>query len=427
MSSASDRYCIIGAGAAGLAVARRLSERGIAFDILEAHSDVGGIWDMTNPGSPMYESAHFISSKSVSGYTDMQFPASTPEYPSHRDVLALIRAYAARHQLQRHVEFNQTVTRVEPHGDRWLVETNTRRLYRGVILASGFQRTPNMPNYPGMDAFQGESFHSVRYRSSRVFDGKRALVVGCGASGVDIANDAATRASRTLLSMRRGHYFVPKHILGQPTDVWARPGGGVPLPFRARQFLLERLLHRLHGDLTRYGLPKPDHRILERPPVISSHIVDHLSHGRILPKPDIERITAHGVVFTDGTEEPVDVIVYATGYLECWPYLDTSTVRPTGEGDLVLHLFHKRHDNLFVAGLLRTNAGGYAIFEDQGDVIADAILCNEAQRARLRRLKTTTRERRRYQKNDYQSSYLDAEAYRHRLRALRRAIGGGPS
>src|SRR5206468_3584652 len=87
-----DRYCIIGAGPAGLATARCLSERGIAFDIVERHADVGGIWDMSNPDSPMYESAHFISSKSVSGFTDLQFPDSVAEYPSWRDVLELIRA-----------------------------------------------------------------------------------------------------------------------------------------------------------------------------------------------------------------------------------------------------------------------------------------------------------------------------------------------
>jgi hypothetical protein len=423
-----DRYCIIGGGAAGLAVARSLDARGIPYDVLERHDNVGGIWDMANPGSPMYESAHFNTSKSVSGYSEFHFPHSAAEYPSHDEVLAFIRAYAKHYDLYRNIEFGADVVSLEPTDGRWLAKfkKGTPRMYRGVVLASGFQWVPNYPRYPGITGFAGRSFHSVEYDSPRVFEGQRVLVVGCGASGIDIANDAATRASRTFLSMRRGHYFLPKHIFGQPTDVWAK-APGLPLPSFVRQALLERLLHWLYGDLGRYGLPKPDHRILERPPILNSMIVDHLSHGRIRVKPDVQRIDRDQVHFVDGSCEAVDVIVYCTGYQECWPYLAEQHLCATGDDDLLLKVLHKRFDNLFVAGLLRSNAGGFWMFEDQGEFIARAIGCDADERTRLRRVMSSMRYGPRlgvrYRKNEYQSKYVDAEWYRAQLKSAQRRMG----
>ncbi|HEV7705576.1 MAG TPA: NAD(P)-binding protein, partial [Gemmatimonadaceae bacterium] len=76
------RYCVIGAGPSGLAAAKALSEAGLAFDVFERHGDVGGIWDDTNPNTPIYESAHFISSKSQSAFDGFPMPAEYPDYPS---------------------------------------------------------------------------------------------------------------------------------------------------------------------------------------------------------------------------------------------------------------------------------------------------------------------------------------------------------
>src|SRR5215510_13519225 len=58
-----ERACVIGAGPAGLATARAFKSYGIPFDVYERHRAIGGIWDQSNPGSPVYDSTHFISSK----------------------------------------------------------------------------------------------------------------------------------------------------------------------------------------------------------------------------------------------------------------------------------------------------------------------------------------------------------------------------
>lgn len=100
-----DRMCVVGAGPGGLAVAVALKRRGIPFDIVDEGRGPGGIWDIGREETPMYDSAHFVSSKTLSGFRDFPMPDDYPDYPRHDQVLAYVRAYACRHDLERHATF----------------------------------------------------------------------------------------------------------------------------------------------------------------------------------------------------------------------------------------------------------------------------------------------------------------------------------
>ena len=100
---------VIGAGPAGLVLARRLQNTDASFAVFERHTDVGGIWDIDAPGSPMYETAHFISSRTHSGFADFPMPDDYPDYPDHRQLLAYNKSFAAQYDLDRHIEFNMSV------------------------------------------------------------------------------------------------------------------------------------------------------------------------------------------------------------------------------------------------------------------------------------------------------------------------------
>ena len=97
-----ERYCVIGAGPAGLAQARAFRWAGVPFDVLERHEDVGGIWDLQNPGTPMYTSCRFISSRRLSGFLDFPMPRDYPDYPTQAQVLAYLREFRA------HTRFTST-------------------------------------------------------------------------------------------------------------------------------------------------------------------------------------------------------------------------------------------------------------------------------------------------------------------------------
>ena len=212
------RFCIIGAGACGLAVVRTFVERGIPFDCFEAEGDVGGIW---NPDSPhaVYGSTHFNSSKKLSRYPDFKFPDEMPYYVSAAQAEEYLRAFAAEFGLYEHITFNTKVTHAERGADGWRVtiEGETKpRLYDGLIVANGHHWHPSVPDYPGH--FDGEVLHSHDVKSREQLKGKRVLVVGAGNSAVDILSDAALDGKAAIHSMRRSYYFFPKMLFGRPTD-----------------------------------------------------------------------------------------------------------------------------------------------------------------------------------------------------------------
>ena len=212
----------MGAGPAGLAAARWLKALDVPFEAFERNPDVGGIWNIDFKDSPMYESAHFISSRTLSGFRDFGMPDSYPDYPSHRQILRFIESYADRHDLRRRFRFGVAIEAARPDGaGGWRVRFSegSERTYAGIITAVGGEWRPHIPKLPGN--FTGEIIHSRDYKHPRRFEGRRVLIVGAGNSGCDLACDASRAAERAMISLRRGYYFVPKHIFGRPADVFA--------------------------------------------------------------------------------------------------------------------------------------------------------------------------------------------------------------
>lgn len=364
----TDRCCIIGAGPAGLLAARALRLAGIPYDQIEKNPGVGGIWDIRNDWSPMYESAHFISSKTVSNLPGFAMPESYPDYPNHRQILAYLESFARHYDLLDDIRFETTVERVERRsGGGWRVRSDdgTERDYRALFICSGNTWDPNLPKYAG--ELSVEQMHSVRYRDPEVFRGKRVLVVGGGNSGCDIACDAATHAKKAFISLRRGYHFIPKYILGEPADLFA---SRVELPPAVERPLFAGLLKLLVGDLTRFGLPKPDHRVMESHPIMNTQVLHHLGHGDLTCKPDIERLEGNRVRFADGSVEEVDLVVFATGYLVTYPFMDKKHFDWIQKyPDLYLSALHRKYDDLCCLGLHQTDGGAFDFFAMQADMM----------------------------------------------------------
>lgn len=360
---------IIGAGPAGLVTARSLRERGIAYEQVERHSDVGGLWDVENPGTPMYDSAHFISSKTMSAFAGYPMPDEFPDYPSHRQILAYLRQFAAEYDLTESIRFNTSVTAIEPRDEgSWSVTLSdgSTKLYSGVVCATGTQWEPNIPTFAG--SFDGEIRHSVSYRNADDLRGKRVLVVGAGNSGCDIACDIGRAAEQTFLSVRRGYWFIPKHIFGMPSDVFA--ASGPKLPLAVEQQVFGSMLRVINGDVSRLGLPKPDHKLFETHPILNTEILQRMQHGDVIAKPDIARLEGKEVVFADGTRERVDVIILATGYRHVIPYAQEYFGSEQHPDDLYLSIFSRKYPNLFAMGYIETNSGAYQLFDLASQVLA---------------------------------------------------------
>ena len=368
------KVCIVGAGPSGLSLAWQLKRAGIPFDIYERNTDVGGLWDINNPDSPMYESAHFISSKTMSGFSNAPMPDEFADYPSHKDVLHYIRAFTKTKDLYEHIQFGATVNNAEQINNTWQVTVNDQNPmeYDVLVCANGVNWYPSIPTLPGQDSFNGQIIHAQQYKNAELFRGKNVLVVGAGNSGCDIACDAAQFADKAFISMRRGYHFVPKHILGTPSDVF--DSKGPELPMWIKQIIFPGLLKLLEGSPDKVGLTKPDHKIFESHPILNSQLWHYLRHGDIKVQTDIERLDGNNVIFKDGTTQQVDLIVLATGYRSLIPYLKSDYIQYEGDRpQTYLNLFSRDNPNLITLGFMETNSGAYSLFDYMAHVVTEYL------------------------------------------------------
>lgn len=391
--TAGNPFALIGAGPAGLATARNLQKRGIPFVGIERHGDVGGLWDIDNPHSTVYESAHLISSKRMTEFAEMPMADDVPDYPSHRQLRQYFRAFADRFALRQLYRFGSEVVDVEPGDSGWKVTTRhdgtlREETFRGVLLANGTLSEPNIPTFEG--AFEGSVLHSASYKSPAVFDGKRVLVVGAGNSGCDIAVDAVHRARKVSLSVRRGYHFVPKYVFGRPAD---SVGGRLRLPRFLKQRLDRVLLRWFTGDPVRLGFPEPDHALYESHPIVNSLVLYHLGHGDLDVCADIARFDGSTVHFVDGTAEDYDLVLLATGYKLHYPFIDRRRLNWQGAAPhLYLNCFHPERDDLFVMGMVEAAGLGWQGRYEQAELVARYIEACDADTPAARRFRALKQE-----------------------------------
>ena len=429
LTDCSDTVCIIGAGPAGLSVARALRRLNIPYEQFERHHDVGGIWDLTNKGTPMYHSAHFISSRNTSGFYDFPMPEDYPDYPSNRQILAYTRQFAAAFGLYDAIRFGTSIEHVERDENFWIVRlaSGELRRYRAVVCATGTNWQPRLPRHDGQ--FNGEIRHAVTYKHADEFRNKRVLIIGLGNSGADIACDAAANADAAFVSVRRGYHFIPKHIFGIPVDEFAESGPQLPLWLQRPAMAL--LLRMLHGDVSRTGMPKPDHKLFESHPLLNSQLLHYLQHGDIKAKGDVKCFDENDVVFVDGTREKIDLVIYATGYNMAIPYVPEAYFDwHGGRPKLNLTAFNPKHSNLFGVGYLETNSSAYTLFDRVSQMVANYLHDQVHRPENARRFERHLLEDNpdltggiKFIESDRTKGYIEIHAYKSYIEKLRRKLG----
>lgn len=374
-----DKMLVIGAGAVGLGMAQALKNRGIPYDQVDAAKEIGGNW-----ANRIYRTAHIISSKKTTGYADYPMPEAYPDFPSADQMLAYLRDYAEHFRLEDNIELDRRVEQVEQFaGDLWLAtfSDGKKRQYKGVIVCNGHHWDRRWPDYPG--EFTGEFMHSRDYKGPDQLKGKRVLVIGGGNSACDIASEAARVSTSCHLSLRRGYWFLPKTLLGRPTVElnWSW------LPVVVQRILLRILLSISVGDYRRYGLQRPDHKIFEHHPTISTEVLHYLKHGRIKPHPDIKRFNGLRVEFDDSSSVESDVLVCATGYKVSYPMLagdivDIRGVIPQVVGQSML----PDYKHLYLVGWSQPRYGFGPLVTQGAGLLCDAIEAQDQLRQPLGRL-----------------------------------------
>lgn len=368
-------YCVIGAGAAGLAALEVLRDEGFEVACFERSDRVGGHWHTD------YDCLHLITPRGSSGFDGFPMPPEYPLFPSRDQMRDYITGFAAHHGLGSCIRFNTEVTSVRPLDASglagWEVTTSDgdRRAYAGVIVAHGHLWDPFVPEYPGH--FAGHVVHSGAYRNTADLQGERVLVVGAGNSGCDLAVDAAQAGRETYVSVRSGLVFQPKTLFGRPRSelsLLAR------LPVRLQERVTRGLIDVALGPPERYGLPTPATRNLHRNrPVVNGQLLHFIHHGRVRVAPAIERFDGSDVHFSDGSVRTIDTIVFATGFKATIPFLDPALLHwadgaPLRVAGMTLPLGLER---LYFVGLAAPRGPQLPVYSAQSRLIAQFLTAQE--------------------------------------------------
>lgn len=319
------RYCVIGAGAAGLSAIQTLREAGHEVVCFEKTDRTGGHWNTD------YEALHLITSRDTTFFEGFPMPAEYPHFPRRDEVRDYIQAYANAHDHARSIRFSTAVESVtpvptdgRPGSAGWRVTTSdgASETFDGVLVANGHLWDAKVPQYPG--TFAGTQLHSSEYSNVGDLAGPRVLVVGAGNSGCDLAVDAAQHRFEVDIVMSKGIQFQPKSYLGKPRQ---------QLDFLAQfrpeeQDLLNRLMGRLSLGLPQdYGMPAPESDTLAGGPVTVNSLLPYwIQHGRVRVRTTIELFDGNTVHFTDGTSGEYDTILWATGFHASLPFLDPGLI-----------------------------------------------------------------------------------------------------
>ncbi|OBI85666.1 flavin-containing monooxygenase [Mycobacterium asiaticum] len=303
---------IVGAGPAGISAALSLKDKGIRSLLIDRSDAVAASW------RDRYDRLRLNTGRQFSHLPGRRYPKGTPTYPTRDQVVAHLDRHARDDGIE--LWLSTTVERIDRHRPGWRLTTSNGNLdARIVVVATGYEHTPFIPNWPGI--FSGELLHSNRYRNATPYAHKRVLVVGSGSSGMEIAHDLTTGAvTKVWLSVRTPPNIMPRRgPAGMPNDVVSVPL--FHLPARIADRISAAARHRAFGDLKEFGLPLPTegpftkaHRLRVAPTVVDRAVIDVVRDGSVEVVGAVVALEGAKVALADGARIQPDVMICATGY-----------------------------------------------------------------------------------------------------------------
>jgi cation diffusion facilitator CzcD-associated flavoprotein CzcO len=305
---------VIGAGPGGIAVSLALRDVGLRSLVLDQGTSVASSW------RGRYDRLRLNTCRWFSHLPDRRFPKGTPMFPSRDELIAHLERQAREGDIE--LRLGTRVDRIAGTARGWVAQTDDGDVECDqMVVATGYEGEPVIPDWPGRDRFTGALLHSSEYRNPEPFAGRSVLVVGPGCSGMEIAYDLASGgASKVWLAVR-----TPPNILlregpkGFPGDAIALALLRMPVRFADAFASFGRRMDI--GDLSEYGLPVPEegvfarfHRLGVVPAIVDPEVIEAIKAGEITVVGGVESLDATGVRLADGSRIEPAVVIAATGY-----------------------------------------------------------------------------------------------------------------
>ncbi|WFD23403.1 hypothetical protein MEQU1_002092 [Malassezia equina] len=315
---------VVGAGLTGISTASQLISHGFDVTIFEAGSETGGIWANVNSSSGLQINSIM--------YRFHPLVLWKRFYPSRDEILGNIRHIWNVYGLKERTRFNTAVTKVERHSSstpldegkghtRWVINGNQSEVFDGLVITIGTCGKPKFIELPGQDKFKGKIVHSSQLDSVD-FKGKRVLIVGGGASGVEAAETAYARgASKPTIIARSDKWIIPRNMVVDCLLSLQPFGRETPLSC-IPEFLLKKLHYR---DLCEKMCPTQG--FFTGTPIVNNTFLTHVREGNTdYHRGDIIELKEDGVEWNartryqkkgkegEKTFSRADIIVLATGF-----------------------------------------------------------------------------------------------------------------
>lgn len=343
MSATIHDAVIVGAGFGGMGAAIQLNRSG--FDdlvILDREDDLGGTWHVNR-----YPGLAVDIPSSTYSYSFAPNPYWTRLFAPGAELKKYAEHVADTYALRRYMSFGHVVVRSawDEQEQCWAVTTEAGEVFRGrfLLTATGFLSQPKMPDIAGIESFRGKIIHTTEWDQTYDLTGKRAAVIGTGATAVQLIPTIADQLAELTVYQRTPIWVAPKPDVPVPRPVRSM-FAAAPLTQRLVRFIGTSILELMmvtgvlhygslrganaigakvcEGHLKRQVKDPdlrrrltPDYSFGCKRPTFSNEyyptfVKDHVH----LQTESIDRIDESGIITADGNRSEIDVLVLATGF-----------------------------------------------------------------------------------------------------------------